>query len=107
MSERARSDDLIEQLRGFLDACPSVGHRVLHQIKKLERSFLQRSELCDAFADVCGAEDVPEGLRQSPLGKVIRFTQEAAVNDAWVYLAVRLRIATGAMCASHSRNGGQ
>lgn len=94
MSERARGDDLIEQLRGFLDSCPAVGHRVLHQIKKLERSFLQRSELCDAFADVCAAEDAPEGLRQSPLGKVIRFTQEAAVNDAWVYLAVRVRIAS-------------
>ncbi len=94
MSERARGDDLIEQLRGFLNFCPAVGHRVLHQIKKLERSFLQRSELCDAFADVCAAEDAPEGLRQSPLGKVIRFTQEAAVNDAWVYLAVRVRIAS-------------
>lgn len=94
MTEKTQGDDLIVQLRGFLDANPTVGHRVLHQIRKLERSFLQRSDVCDAFGDVCAAEDAPEGLKHTPLGKTIRFSQEAAVNDAWVYLAVRLRIAS-------------
>lgn len=94
MTEKTRGDDLIVQLRAFLDASPTVGHRVLHQIRKLERGFLQRSDLCDAFADVCTADDAPEGLKQTPLAKTIRFTQEAALNDAWVYLAIRLRIAT-------------
>jgi len=94
MIEKARGDDLIEQLRGFLQACPTVSHRVLHQIRKLERNFLQRSDLCDAFAGVCTAEDAPEGLKQSPLGRTIRFSQEAALDEAWVYLAIRLRIAS-------------
>ncbi|HYE33806.1 sucrose synthase [Methylocaldum sp.] len=94
MGEKRRGDDLIEQLRGFLEACPTVSHRVLHQIRKSERSFLQRSDLCDAFAVVCTAENAPDGLKQSPLGKAIRFSQEAALDEAWIYLAIRLRIAS-------------
>lgn len=92
MKDQRPNDDLIESLRTYLEAAPMAAHRMLHRLRKADQGFLSRGEVCDAFAGVCGAEDAPEGLKQSPLAKVARLTQEAALNHAWVYLAVRVRI---------------
>jgi sucrose synthase len=79
---------LIDPLRGYLEAA----HRVLHRIRKAGRKLLSRTDLCDAFAEECEAPEAPEDMKQSPLSRVIRMTQEAAIDDIRIYLAVRVRI---------------
>lgn len=92
MSEEKTSDDLTGQLRAYLEEAPAACHRVLHRLRAAGRSFLLRSDLGDAFEKVCSEGDAPEGLKQSPLARVIRLAQEAALNQAWIYLAVRICI---------------
>lgn len=92
MQDQRQNDDLLEPLRVYLESAPSAGHRVLHRLRGTGRRFLLRTDLGEAFADACAAEDAPEGLRESPLARVIRLSQEAALDDVWIYLAVRAGI---------------
>jgi sucrose synthase len=92
MKDQRQNDDLLDPLRACLEAAPPAVHRVLHRIRKTGRKFLLRTDLCDAFAEACSAAEAPGDLRQSPLAGVIRMAQEAALDDAWIYLAVRVRI---------------
>jgi sucrose synthase len=66
-------------------------HRVLHHLQGLERTFLLRSDVQDAFDDLCAE---PDGacLRGTPLGKLLGWVQEAVVDAAWVHLSLRVRV---------------
>lgn len=92
MKDQQQTDDLVVFLRTYMEAAPSAVHRVLHRFRGSGRRFLLRTDLCGAFAEICTAEDAPEGLGQSPLARVIRLSQEAALNEVWIYLAVRADI---------------
>lgn len=93
MVQIKRSDDWIEPLHNYLTTARSCGHRVFHELGKTGRQFLLRTDLCDVLAHICASEDCPEDLKQSPIGKVIRLTQEATLNASWIYLAVRTGVA--------------
>jgi sucrose synthase len=75
-------------------------HRVLHHLLGLERTFLLRSDVQDAFDELC-AETDGAVLRQTPLGKLLGWVQEAAVDAAWVYLALRVRVGRWAHVRIH------
>lgn len=92
MQVSPQTDDLIQPLRTYLESTPTVCHRVLHRLRTPERKFLLRSDICDAFAEICSAGDAPAGLQRSPLARVIHLAQEAVLDQAWVYLAIRVRI---------------
>ena len=66
-------------------------HRVWHHLLAMKRSFLLRSDVQDALAELCAQPD-GDGLRNSPLEKLLSRVQEAAVDAAWIYLAVRVRV---------------
>lgn len=85
--------ELTAQLRDYITEHRNIAHRVLHHLLALERQYLLRSDLCDALAAICAAEDAPEGLADSSLARLIRLSQEAALNGAWIYLAVRPSVA--------------
>ncbi|MDD2767864.1 MAG: sucrose synthase [Methylococcus sp.] len=93
MAQIIRSDEWIEPLHNYLTTARNCGHRVFHELGKTGRQFLLRTDLCDVLADICASENCPEGLKESPLGKLIRLTQEATLNASWIYLAVRTGIA--------------
>jgi len=75
-------------------------HRVLHHLQGLERTFLLRSDVQDAFADLC-AEPGGAGLQRTPLGKLLGWVEEAAVDAAWVYIALRVRVGRWAYVRIH------
>jgi sucrose synthase len=75
-------------------------HRVMHHLLGLERTFLLRSDVQDAFDELC-AEPDGAGLRKTPLGKLLGWVQEAAVDAAWVYLALRVRVGRWAHVRIH------
>jgi sucrose synthase len=65
---------------------------MLHGIHGLKQPFMLRSELHDVFQSVC-KETADSGLYASPFEAVIEHAQEAAQDQAWIYMALRLRIA--------------
>ena len=85
------SADFLEDLNEFLGSERSRAHRVLHHLSHFNSEFLRRSQFQDAFSEVAEAEG-GEGLAESPLGHVARWTQEAAFDDNWLYLDLRPRI---------------
>jgi sucrose synthase len=76
----------------YIEANRATAHHLIHYLSSMERQFLLRSELLDAFKELC-KEDCPE-LCDSPLATVINICQEAALDTSWIYLALRPRIAS-------------
>jgi sucrose synthase len=64
----------------------------LHQLKALEQRFLLRSSIQDTFAQVCSQDDSGT-LRTSPIATVVDWCQEAAMGEASICFALRLRVA--------------
>ncbi|MEA3276478.1 MAG: sucrose synthase [Pseudomonadota bacterium] len=83
--------NLIEALRAFLQEHRSDAHRVFHHFHQPDRSFLLRTELLDGYRDLCDQRG-GDGLRGTPLERLIDLSQEAAIGGAWIYLALRRRI---------------
>ncbi|MDZ7754700.1 MAG: sucrose synthase [Gammaproteobacteria bacterium] len=77
---------------GFLEDHPSLVHGFIHHLQSLGRNLLVRSELLDAFDAVC-AEEACAQLKESPFATVISWCQEAAMEGAWIYFALRPRVA--------------
>ncbi|MGZ4969910.1 MAG: sucrose synthase [Methylobacter sp.] len=92
MTDKRRLDDLIEQLRNHVAAAPAVAHQILHQLQKQERPFLLHTDVYESFAAVCAAPGAPADLALSPWAKMFRYTQEIAIDAAWIHLSVRLTI---------------
>jgi len=82
---------LTASLQSYLSEHRSAVHRVLHHFVTQERKFLLRSDLLDGLQALCQEED-GDCLRRTPLAQAILMSQEAAMDRAWVYLALRRRI---------------
>ena len=80
----------IPALATFLQEHRSQAHRVLHHIIGLSRPFLLRSDLTDAIDDLC-ADD--PALADTALARALHQCEEAAIDAAWIYLALRRRVA--------------
>ncbi len=89
---RQSAGDPVDRLRIFLRENRSDAHRAMHQLLGLGRPFLLRSELLDAFHELCES-DPGARLDDCPLAETFRLCQEAALDHAWVYLALRPRVA--------------
>jgi sucrose synthase len=86
-----KPSDLMAELNLFLREQHSEAHRALHYFINLDRQLLLRSDLLDGLKRLCGTKD-DDCLRKSPLARVIGICQEAALDSAWMYLALRRRI---------------
>jgi sucrose synthase len=76
----------------YMQTNRAVAHHLFHYLSAMDRQFLLRSELLDAFNELC-KEECPE-LCGSPLAEIVNSCQEAALDSSWIYLALRPRIAT-------------
>jgi sucrose synthase len=95
-----RTDPLVGALRTFLHEQRTASHRVLHYLVSLNRPFLLRSDLQDAFDQVCGMDE-SRALCDTPLASALAIAQEAALDRAWVYLALRRRVAVSSYLRIH------
>lgn len=86
------TSDIVIRLRLFVQQHRNLAHQVLHGFQALNQPFMLRSELHDAFQAVC-ATSAEYDLHASPFEVVIEHAQEGAQDAAWIYLALRLRIA--------------
>jgi sucrose synthase len=81
-----------EALREYLQRQRSEAHALLHRLRALDRKFLLRSDIQDLLQEA-GTPFEGESRDKQPLVKLLGWTQEAAMDDAWLYLAVRSRVA--------------
>ena len=58
----------------------------------MKKSFLLRSDVIDGFYEFCKANNTEE-LLDSPLSDLIKHVQEAALENPWLYFAVRPKVA--------------
>lgn len=72
----------------------------LHQLRSQERRFFLRSDIQDSFEQAC-ATDTTEKLRASPVALLVESCQEAAMDAAWIYFALRPRIGRWVFVRTH------
>ena len=68
-------------------------HHLIHRLREQGRALFLQSDLRDAFAAFCGECDETGVLADSPLGLLFHWSQEAVLTDAWLYVALRTRVA--------------
>ncbi|RKZ18005.1 sucrose synthase [bacterium] len=83
--------DILDELSVFLEQERSRAHRMIHHLSQFNGQFLRRSQVQDALAEVAAAAG-DAGLAESALGRALSWTQDAALDDNWLYLALRPRI---------------
>jgi sucrose synthase len=81
---------LIAALSVHVSERRSQAHRILHHLIGLGRAFLLQSDLRDAVVYLRRQD---ASIADSALIQALLQCQEAAIDAAWVYLALRLRIA--------------
>lgn len=94
------NENFIDELNAYLHQERGRAHHVLHDLERLDKKFLLRSELQDCFEKLCTADD-GECLRETPLAKALDWAQEGATDGAWFYLALRPRVARWAYIRIH------
>nr|VFJ42889.1 MAG: sucrose synthase [Candidatus Kentron sp. DK]VFJ58313.1 MAG: sucrose synthase [Candidatus Kentron sp. DK] len=83
----------IKGLREYLTGQRSEGYSLLYQCIAQEKPFLLRSELRDIVHSSQTDDDKAAAVAQSPLGRILLSTEEAAVQAPWIYFAVRPYVA--------------
>ncbi len=83
---------LSEGLFEYLNEHREEAYLLLRHYFSLGRPFLLHSDLRDEFQSFCATGD-REGLCDSPLAHTIAVSQEAVLEEPWLYLAVRPRVA--------------
>lgn len=83
---------MIETLAEYLREHRDTVHALLRHYLGVGRPFLLRSDLRDHFDEFCEQYGHPD-LERSDLAHLISVTQEAALGQPWIYLAVRQHIA--------------
>ncbi len=84
-------DAFFEALAGYMQQERKQAHRVWHYLLEMKRALLLRSDVEDALVDLC-AQPGGDSLHDTPLEKLLGRVQEAAVDDVWIYLALRVRV---------------
>lgn len=84
---------MIEALKKYIEDHRDIAYIVLRRYLSMERPFLLRSDLWDAFKSFC-EETSDKALLDSPLSDVIFYAQEATINNPWIYLFIRPRVAS-------------
>ena len=80
-----------DALASYIHRERNQAHRVWCHLLAMKRAFLLHSDVQDALAELCAQPD-GDSLCNSPLEKLLSQVQEAVVDSAWIYLALRVRV---------------
>jgi sucrose synthase len=80
-----------ETLEDYLRSHRDDAYLLLRRYGDLSKRFLLRSDLLGELEEF-SLEARNGRIKESPLGKILRTTQEASIEAPWIYLAVRSRI---------------
>ncbi len=82
----------IDLLNSYLSENREEAYMLLRRFVSIGKKLLLRTELWDELQVFCSEKGHNEML-ESPLADVIHFTQDAAVDAPWIYMAVRPGVA--------------
>jgi len=82
---------MIQTLQALVHAHHEPLYLFFRRLKALDRQFLLWSDLVHEYEDFSGTE-VGAPLRHTELSWIVRHTQEAAIDEPYIYLAVRARV---------------
>jgi sucrose synthase len=83
--------EFLESLQRYFQEERNNAHQVLYKLHDLGKTFLLRGDLQDAFAGLCGEGDAAH-LCGTPVARMLGAAQEAVIDAAWVYFALRVRV---------------
>lgn len=83
---------MFEKIRIFITENERIAADLFQQYRGLNKSLMLKSELWDQFLQFTEGGTL-ESLIDSPLGKALSKTQEAAVGHDWLYLSIRPKVA--------------
>ncbi len=83
---------MIPKIHTFCLANIDVVTALFDRYRSLDKSLMLKSDIWDEFLGFCETGNLPN-LVNSPLGKALLKTQEAAINEEWFCLAIRPKVA--------------
>ena len=86
-----QTNNFADSVNDYIDHHRNEVLAFIHHLRSLERQLLLRSDMQDAFAQFC--ENNTTDLRHTPIATLVSWCQEAALNESWIYLALRPAIA--------------
>ena len=92
--------DFTAHFQHFVHSHPGQVRHLIHLLQAQERQLFLRSDLTDTFNAFCDQTQEPE-LSGSLLGDVFRWSEEAVLDGAWIYFAMRTWIARWAYLRLH------
>jgi sucrose synthase len=84
---------MIETLTEELQSNKEESYLLLRHYLSLDKPFFLRSELWDICCEFCDSCAINIDLENSPLAKLVRNAQEAAVSAPWFYVQLRPYVA--------------
>jgi sucrose synthase len=82
----------VDRLKAFVQNNPTDAHKLMHRLTALGRPLLLRSDLVDAFRQLCDSDEISQQA-EITVAESFQTCQEAIVNHAWIVLAFRRRVA--------------
>ena len=83
---------MLQKLTEYISQNQNVVHGLFRKYQASDRKLLLGSDLWDEFNKYCEQESAFE-LKESVLAIALKKCQEAALNDEWLYMDVRPRVA--------------
>lgn len=80
----------VEKLKDFLKENRTEAHHFMHQLCAREQQLLLRTEIQDVFREVAASTPKLDG---SPFETIVQWSQEATIQQPWICLALRKRVA--------------
>ena len=84
---------MLDELLKFATQHQDLVYELFQSYRSSNRKLILGSDLWDEFCHFCGREPGHEQLRESPLEDALKKSQEAALDDRYIYLDVRPRVA--------------
>lgn len=84
---------MLGELTEFVEQHQAIVHKLFQSYRSSHRKLILGSDLWDAFCQFCDQDSSHEPLLDSPLAIALKKSQEAALDNHYLYLDVRPRVA--------------
>ncbi len=91
---------MLTAIREYIEQHREQAYMVLRNYINLNKQFVLRTELWDAFLDACGEDNTL--CQNSAWGRMIHASQEAVIQSPWIYVAVRPAVASWTYLRFHA-----
>src|SRR5210317_904439 len=97
---------MLAELSEFVEEHQEIVQKLFLNYRSSNRKLILGSDLWDQFCQFCSQDISNELLRNSPLATILKKSQEAALDDHYLYLDVRPRVAHWIYLRYHFENLG-